>query len=115
MRGAAPDWPCQTGGLARIGDPITSLLAADTIRRDGTQKDQQALALSFVQQWPGKTSCELALYQEDLDRYQLARRLPELERCGAIVRGKPRRSDATQRKALTWHPVKPEPKELTLF
>jgi hypothetical protein len=51
------------------------------MRRSGVLKGQRLIALGLVKQFPGRSSKELAKLGT-LDRYQLARRLPELVELG---------------------------------
>jgi len=62
---------------ARKTDPQSSKRAAREIEKSGVLRGQRKLALDLVKQYPGKTSKELSQLGT-LDRYQLARRLPEL-------------------------------------
>ena len=55
-----------------------------------------------VRAFPGRTSFELAL-ATDLDRYMLARRLPECETGRAVKRGEPKRCSVTGKLAMTWY------------
>lgn len=89
---------------ARAGDPVTSHTAAAELVASGRQAVQQQAVLGAVRAQPGSTSAELARDFE-LDRYAVARRLPELERRGLIRRDGPRRCDATDRMAVTWWPA----------
>lgn len=59
------------------------------------------MAVEAVAQWPGKTSLELATCAR-MDRYVLARRLPECESAGAVRRGQGRRCSVSGRLAVTW-------------
>lgn len=68
---------------SRRTDPLSSKRAEDQIRRSGALKGQQLIALELVKQFPGRTSKELAGLGT-LDRYQLARRLPELVAMGYL-------------------------------
>jgi DNA-binding MarR family transcriptional regulator len=47
------------------------------MRKSGALKGQALIALDLVKQFPGRSSKELAKLGS-LDRYQIARRLPEL-------------------------------------
>lgn len=89
---------------ARASDPITSHLAAEEVTASGKRSQQQAQAVAAVRAWPGCTSFELAM-KSDLDRYALARRLPEVVLAGLVRKGEPKRCDVTGRLALTWWPV----------
>jgi predicted transcriptional regulator len=53
------------------------------MRRSGALKGQRFVALELVKQFPGRSSKELAKLGT-LDRYQLARRLPELVTLGHV-------------------------------
>ena len=62
---------------SRKTDPESSKRAAREIERSGALKGQRKICLDLVTRYPGKTSKELATLGS-LDRYQIARRLPEL-------------------------------------
>ena len=68
---------------SRRTDPLSSKRAEDQMRRSGVLKGQQLIALELVKQFPGRSSKELAGLGT-LDRYQLARRLPELASMGKV-------------------------------
>ncbi|WP_267086454.1 winged helix-turn-helix domain-containing protein [Xanthomonas sacchari] len=89
---------------ARTTDPLTSWNAAEHVVRSGKAALQQGIAAEAVKANPGHTSAELARYCT-LDRYQLARRLPELEEAGRVRRGNSRKCLATGHGATTWWPV----------
>lgn len=100
---------------ARRSDPETSHLAA--ARVDDLARQQAAAVLVAVKMWPDKTSLELAGNIEwaagrgrwtgpVLDRHDIARRLPELERAGLVRRGAARKCQRSGNKALTWEPIK---------
>ncbi|WP_408953010.1 winged helix-turn-helix domain-containing protein [Lysobacter sp. Hz 25] len=89
---------------ARATDPATSHLAADAITASGARDAQQQLAAEVVRQHPGYTSNELAQFCE-LDRYALARRLPECATAGAVRKGRARTCRVSGRSAVTWWPV----------
>jgi hypothetical protein len=89
---------------ARASDPITSHLAAQEVTASGARDAQIALVIRAVRQHPGQTSRELALVAR-LDRYMVARRLPEAVTAGAIRRGVASECSVARRKALTWWPV----------
>ena len=86
---------------ARRSDPETSHLAAEVITKNGTRHHQQQLAADAVRKHPGRTSQELA-HLTGIDRYVLARRLPE---CTAVRKGVAVECTVTRRQALTWWPV----------
>ena len=96
--------------IARATDPATSHEAAEHMNATGKRKRQQLVALDMVRRHPGLTADELAEFGP-LDRYQLNRRLFDLETAAkngfdGVVRGPKRRSDKTGRNASTWR-VKP--------
>jgi predicted transcriptional regulator len=92
--------------LARTHDPESSHIAAQRMVQSGAQNAQQQVVLDLVRKHPGSTSDELGEYGL-LDRYQIARRLPELESAGFIVKGPMRKSTKTGRPAVTWKPHAP--------
>jgi len=71
---------------SRRCDPQSSLEAAERISRSGVAEAQLQRCVELVRKRPGLTSKELAETCDDLDRYQMARRLPEAERCGLVRR-----------------------------
>lgn len=87
--------------IARATDPETSHLAAQHVVQSGTRAHQQHQALAAVRAFPGLTSLELA-QAAHCCRFQLARRLPELERDGLVIRGAARTCGVSGRKAATW-------------
>lgn len=90
--------------LARNTDPVTSHLAAAEIVDSGVADRQRSIAYKAVCLDPRLTSRELSSYCE-LDRYQLARRLPELIKMGLLENGVVRECARSGRKALTWNPL----------
>ena len=86
---------------ARTTDPVTSHQAAQHMDQTGKRASQQREVLAAVREHPGLTSAELAR-ATGLDRYMLARRLPEL--APAAVKGDPQRCQVTGRHAMTWWP-----------
>jgi len=97
----------QAGGAvdaprARRTDPGTSHQAAAAIAASGELGRQQQAVLDGLRRWPGLTSLELA-GRLRLDRYQVARRLPELEGCGLARKGPPRRVGS--RPGVSWWPA----------
>lgn len=90
---------------ARTADPSSSHEAATHIVSSGLQAQQHSVAASAVRKHPGLTSLELAR-ATCLDRFMLARRLPELARNGLIVRGAVRKCSASNgRNGCTWFPI----------
>lgn len=90
---------------ARRRDPESSKRAARELAESGALSSQQAQAIAAVRAWPGRTSQELA-EAAGMDRYMLARRLPECEsRAGGVRRGELRKCSVTGRLAMTWWPT----------
>ena len=82
--------------------PLTSHLAADEITRSGKRASQKAEIVSWLrmQQRP-LTSMEIA-HAATMDRYMVARRLPDLERDGRVERCAMRECTESNRPAITW-------------
>lgn len=80
------EWPYGTRPpRARRTDPDSSHVAADRAKRSGAIGAQATTTFIAVRAYPGLTSKQLAGVCP-LDRYQVARRLPELERRGLVRR-----------------------------
>ena len=88
---------------SRTTDPITSHIAGEAITQSGKRFNQQAEALRLVSSYPGHTAAELAEFSR-LDRYQLSRRLPELEHI-RIKKGDMRLCRILDSQCVTWWPV----------
>ena len=98
--------PLFAGGLshmpiARNTDPISSHMAAQALTLSGARGRQQRIALRAVIEHPGMTSRELAALCS-LDRYQMARRLPELEEAELVAKGPVRQCQAGGRPSVVW-------------
>jgi len=89
---------------ARNTDPDTSHEAAHDLVSSGLQAQQQARVLAAMRRHPGLTSRELAA-NAGIDRYVVARRLPELLDAGLAVHGAPRVCSISQKRCQTWLPV----------
>lgn len=87
--------------IARSTDPETSHLAAAEVTKSGKRATQQHECLKGVKRYPGRTSAELAAALH-IDRYIVARRLPELREAGKVMNGPARPCGQTRRKAITW-------------
>jgi hypothetical protein len=80
------EWPHGSRpARARRTDPESSHVAADVAERVGTVACHMSIVLAAVKGYPGLTSKRLA-ETCPLDRYQVARRLPELETRGLVTR-----------------------------
>lgn len=88
---------------ARTTDPSTSHEAARHVVDSGVQVHQQACAILAVRQNPALTSAELSAVT-GLDRFMLARRLPEALADGLVLRGEARKCSVSGRRACTWLP-----------
>jgi len=87
---------------ARRTDPPSSHLAAEEVEQTGKAETQKAQVLKALQSVAGSlTSLEIAQLF-NLSRYDVARRLPELERDGKVLRGKARTCSVGNRQAVTW-------------
>lgn len=84
---------------ARNSDPATSHDAAKRVEESGVATGQRGMCLRAVQNHPeGLTSKEVAK-KAGLDRYQAARRLPELREAGLVV------NDGERDGEQLWKPV----------
>lgn len=84
---------------ARSADPLSSVLAGETIESSGKASMQRLKALAAVRSNPGLTSKELSA-KTGLDRYMLARRLPEL--LVEVEKGAMRICSVSKRICVTW-------------
>lgn len=69
--------------LAHKGDPQTSRRAAVRLVESGAHAAQSRIVLAALKAHPGLTSKQLA-EQANLDRYTVARRLPDLRKAGLV-------------------------------
>jgi hypothetical protein len=88
--------------LSRNADPVGSFQAAERTRKTGLGSRKRLAVYHALRRYQGTTSAELAK-AAGLDRYDVARRLPELERAGWIVRGRRRRCAVTGCDCVTWY------------
>jgi predicted HTH transcriptional regulator len=86
---------------SRRNDPVSSRLAENEINRTGSRASQQKIIYDAVLNHPGSTSRELTQFC-DLDRYQIARRLADLESGGQVRKGIIRNCLVGGRKSVTW-------------
>jgi DNA-binding MarR family transcriptional regulator len=89
--------------LFRRQDPDSSRQAADLMKDSGQLDGQRAQVREALINHPGSTSAELAR-KTGLDRYVIARRLPDLEHDGLAFRGPIRTCLARGTNAMTWFP-----------
>ena len=90
--------------LARHSDPQTSRMSAREHESSGRLNAQCVAVLEAVTARGGLTSAELA-HAAGLDRYMVARRLPDLRERGLVANGEARRCGVTGRAAITWAAV----------
>jgi hypothetical protein len=88
--------------LARATDPLSSHIAGQDA--SAFAANHRAEIIKLVVQHPGKTAAELAQLC-DLDRYQIGRRLKEIEHSGKIRRGIIRTCTVGRKVATTWFPL----------
>jgi len=88
---------------SRTSDPVTSHEAEEEITANGKRQAQQNEVLAMVQRNQGCTSAEIAA-AEEVDRYMVARRLPELAP-DHVFKGKPRKCRESDRRAVVWFTV----------
>lgn len=103
----AEDWQsiADPHARARRSDPTPSHEAAEHVEATGKAAVQRGYALAAVRAFPGCTSMELA-EKAAIDRYTLARRLPELREEQLVRNGPtPRGCSVTGRSAMTWWPA----------
>lgn len=72
----------------RHTDPESSKAAGRKVTRSGKRLHNALLVLELVKENPGLTSKQLGEVSEELDRSEIARRLPELSSAGKVTRGK---------------------------
>jgi len=90
----------------RHSDPVSSQDAGVAVEECGKAQTQRNTAQRLVWTYPGHTSKELSAIS-GIDRYTLARRLPELLRAGAVRR--------TEKGECRWYPVTTEPVQMKLW
>ena len=63
---------------ARKTDPISSHIAGHRVEKSGLASSNRGIVLGLVRANPGLTSLQLADKTTEIDRHEIARRLPEL-------------------------------------
>jgi predicted ArsR family transcriptional regulator len=107
-----------TSPIARRRDPATSHQAARELTRSGERTRQIDAVLDALRTWRGPawpTSAELAAAIRTLDRYQVARRLADLEHRGLVRKEAIRACGITGRAAVTWVVAEPGARQEPLF
>jgi hypothetical protein len=82
-------------------DPVTSALAARELEESGARDSQKREVYFAVKQYPDRTSAELAVIT-GMDRYMLARRLPDLREDGWVENSGKKVCLMTGGLAFTW-------------
>ncbi|WP_018935673.1 MULTISPECIES: MarR family transcriptional regulator [unclassified Thioalkalivibrio] len=97
---------------SRPTDPGTSAVAEREITASGKRHQQMLATVDLLRCHPGLTSSELSRTRTaesmGLDRYMIARRLPDAETAGLVERGPSRRDVMTHRTGVTWWPKEVE-------
>jgi predicted HTH transcriptional regulator len=86
---------------ARRTDPDSSKDAAWEMDWSGARGKQMGQVYELLSRLPGRTSLELAQHS-GLDRYQIARRLADLEHAGLVAKGAKRQCAVGNRPAMEW-------------
>lgn len=86
--------------LARRSDPVSSHEAAAEHVASGSHDSQKADVLRTLRAHPRSTSAELSAY--GIDRFTVARRLPDLEKEGFVRRDGLRDCRVTKRRSVVW-------------
>jgi hypothetical protein len=92
--------------LARTTDSSGSHEAAASIVRSGRHAAQKDRTEAAVRRYPGMTSMQLA-HATGMDRYMVARRLPDLAKEGRAYRGAKALCPISNITVCTWWPVAP--------
>lgn len=93
--------PSMQSQIARNTDPISSHEAAERIIANGMRGSHQRIVFNAVLENPDKTSRELSELCP-LERHAVARRLPDLEDSGYIVKSGLRICSFGKKRAVTW-------------
>ena len=93
---------------SRSTDLETSHAAEKTVTESGARKTQAQQVLELLKRYPGNTSAELAYLGGTLNRWQTARRLPDLEHNGLAHKGKAKHCAIAKKSSVTWWPAKIE-------
>jgi hypothetical protein len=94
-----------TNPISRTNDPATSAEAAALVTASGARARQAEAVLALVAASPGLTAVELVASQAGppaLDRYQISRRLADLESAGRVRKGDARACRVHGTRMVTW-------------
>lgn len=87
--------------LSRNADPVGSFQAAERTRKTGLGSRKRLAVFHALRSNQGSTSAELAA-AAGMDRYDIARRLPELAKANWVVRGRTRPCKVCGVPCTTW-------------
>lgn len=90
--------------LSHRGDPVSSYKAGNRALRSRKIRGQTQAVLEALKRHPNTTSAELARLA-DLDRYAVARRLPNLAHRGLAERGPERMCSVCRCPCVTWRAI----------
>jgi len=88
-------------GLAASDGPISSHLAGDDLTISGRRASQKAEIVSWIRTQASRLTSLESPHATGMDRYRVARRLPDLGRDGLVERGDVRECTASHRPAIT--------------
>lgn len=89
--------------IVHANDPETSRLAARRVVKTGARNKQAAKVLELVTKYADATAVELMECScDELDEYQVRRRLTDLEQAGLIVKSGARLCRSRGSKMTTW-------------
>ena len=89
--------------ISRRSDPETSKEAAREMNESGRREGQALAVLALVRRWPRSTAPELASFSNgSLDRYQVSRRLADLEHVGKVIKRNSRKCSIRGTEMHTW-------------
>ncbi len=85
----------------RNTDPVSSYDSAKEHFNSGAHECQKQRVLEALTQFPNSTSHELA-HKSGLDRYMIARRLPDLEHNELVKKSGTRKCSISSRQVTVW-------------
>ncbi len=88
--------------LAAARDPLSSHLAAAELIASGRRDSQKREILEWLRRQSQPVTSMEAAHAMGLDRYIVARRLPDLAHDGLVERGPMRECAVSLRQAITW-------------
>lgn len=85
--------------------PETSLKAFNDHKKSGRKKSQDQQVLGLIGQYPDRTSRELGALSKDLDAYQVARSISNLQKINAVKRSGKRCCTTNGNEMFTWKQI----------